>query len=86
MNFKNLQSLWKNDVPPPEPPIRAELFSAERLEQHAASLAAAQSVTSKTKSGRPLAPRLYYNTKVLTTAYHAIVKAVFAHQSITPQT
>jgi hypothetical protein len=28
-------------------PIRAELFSAERLEQHAESLAAAQTITDK---------------------------------------
>ena len=35
-----------------EQPIRAELFGVERLEQHAASLAAAQ----ETKSGR--GPRL----------------------------
>jgi cyclic beta-1,2-glucan synthetase len=56
----------------------------ERLEQHAASLAAAQTVASTAKVGRPLAPRLYDNTKVLTNAYHAIVEAVSAHQSITP--
>jgi hypothetical protein len=31
-----------------EEPIRAELFSLERFEQHAESLAAAQTVTSET--------------------------------------
>ena len=36
----------------PEPPIRAELFSVERLEQHAESLAAAQHIASNPKRGR----------------------------------
>src|SRR5690348_18339863 len=58
-----------------EPPIRSELFSVERLEQHAESLAAAQQVTSKRMRGRLLSPRLYDNTKVLTESYRAIVSA-----------
>jgi len=65
-------------------PIRAELFSVERLEQHAESLAAAQRVSEKAHAARPLAPRLDANTKVLTAAYRAIVNANRAHQSITP--
>ena len=39
----------------PEDAIRAELFSIERLEQHAESLAAAQRVTPRPVAGRPLA-------------------------------
>ena len=69
---------------PPEPPIRAELFGVERLEQHAESLAAAQHIASNPKQGRPLAKRLYDNTKVLTETYRAIVRANSAHQPITP--
>ena len=69
---------------PPEPPIRAELFSIERLEQHAESLAAAQHIASNLKQGRPLAKRLYDNAKVLTETYRAIVLANSAHQPITP--
>jgi cyclic beta-1,2-glucan synthetase len=69
---------------PPEPPIRAELFSIERLEQHAESLATAQRIAPKVKAGRLLAPRLYDNTKVLTETYRAIVRATNAHQPITP--
>jgi cyclic beta-1,2-glucan synthetase len=68
----------------PEPPIRAELFSVERLEQHAESLAAAQPVAPKLERGRSLAPRLYDNTKVLIETYRAIVRATYAHQPITP--
>ena len=35
-----------------EEPIRAELFSAERLEQHGESLAVAQRVTTTPRKGR----------------------------------
>ena len=67
-----------------EPPIRAELFSVERLEQHAESLAAAQQVTLKPGRGRLLSPRLYDNTRVLTESYRALVRATSAHRAITP--
>lgn len=69
---------------PLEEPIRAELFSVERLEQHAESLAAAQRVLEKGGAGRRHAPRLFANTKVLIAAYRAIVTAARAHQPITP--
>ncbi len=67
-----------------EAPIRAELFSIERLEQHAESLAVAQRIDPKLKTGRRLAPRLYDNTRVLTECYRVIVRATAAHQPITP--
>jgi cyclic beta-1,2-glucan synthetase len=41
-------------LPNLEEPIRAELFSLERLEQHAESLAAAQAITNEVRRGRPL--------------------------------
>src|SRR5207302_4687899 len=68
----------------PEPPIRSELFSVERLEQHAESLAVAQRVAPKPRHSRLLTPRLYDNTKVLTESYRAIVRATSAHRAITP--
>ncbi|HVB80123.1 MAG TPA: hypothetical protein VNE82_09315, partial [Candidatus Binataceae bacterium] len=64
----------------PEAPIRAEIFSTERLEQHAESLAAAQQITANPKWGRPLAKRLYDNAKVLTETYRAIARTNSAHQ------
>jgi cyclic beta-1,2-glucan synthetase len=67
-----------------EEPIRAELFSVERLEQHAESLALAQRVTEKRGAARSHTPRLYANTKVLIAAYRAIVGATRAHEPITP--
>jgi len=63
----------------PEAPIRAELFSVERLEQHAESLAAAQQIAPNPKRGRPLAKRLSDNSRILTEAYRAIGQANSAH-------
>jgi len=69
-----------------EQPIRSELFSIERLEQHADSLAKAQHVvTGRRKNrGRPIAPRLHENSKVLRQTYRAIVSAARAGQPISP--
>ena len=64
-------------------PIRAELFSVERLEQHAESLAAAQRVSEKGSGANRHAPRLYANAKLLIVAYREIVNATRAHQPIT---
>ena len=67
-----------------EESIREELFSIERLEQHAASLAAAQPVTAARVTGRSLAVRLRENESVLLEAYRAIANAVGAGRAITP--
>ena len=55
-------------------PIREELFSVERLEEHARSLAIAQAVTSKPTRGHPLAGRLADNGAVLLDAYRRIAR------------
>jgi cyclic beta-1,2-glucan synthetase len=68
----------------PEEPIRSELFSIERLEQHGESLAAAQRVTPRPETGRPLATRLRDNGRVLLAAYRAIGKAIHEERAITP--
>ena len=65
-------------------PIREELFSVERLEEHARSLALAQIVSSTTTKGQPLARRLADNGVVLLEAYRAIVKAINEGRAITP--
>ncbi len=67
-----------------EPPIRAELFSVERLEVHARSLAASQPVAANPRSGRSLGVRLDDNSRVLTAAYRAVAAAVAARQTISP--
>src|SRR5579871_4773140 len=68
----------------PELPIRAELFSVDRLEQHAESLAVAQRITSHPERGHRLAKRLSDNTKVFNHTYRAIVLATAASQPVTP--
>ncbi|APR95193.1 hypothetical protein PATSB16_18510 [Pandoraea thiooxydans] len=72
------------DLGPREPPIRAELFSTERLEQHAASLAAAQVVSARRGNGRALAARAADNERVLLKCYRAISQATLQRRSITP--
>ncbi len=64
--------------------IRAEIFSAERLEQHAASLAAAQTVTTRPVAVRPLTARLRDNHRALLDAHRAIAKSIAAGGAITP--
>lgn len=64
--------------------IREELFSVERLEEHARSLAAAQPVIRKPTRGHPLAGRLAENAKVLLQCHRAIAKATDEGRAITP--
>jgi cyclic beta-1,2-glucan synthetase len=70
---------WAN-----EEAIREELFSVERLEQHAESLAAAQSVSSQPARGRPLAKRVRDNDEALLGAYRVIAAAIKDKRPITP--
>ena len=64
--------------------MRAELFGAERLEQHARSLAAAQAVTaSRTRDSR-LADRLADNAAFLLKANRALAKSADAEHHATP--
>ena len=64
--------------------IRSELFSAERLEQHAASLAVEQRVRPGSMAGRPLAARLRDNSRVLLSAFRAITQAMREGRAISP--
>ena len=79
--FGRLSSMspWNN-----EEPFREELFSVERLEEHARSLAVAQPVTPKPSKGHPLAARLADNGAILLDAYRNIVKAIDEGRAITP--
>jgi len=70
-------------LPEMEEPIRAELFSAERLEQHAESLAAAQTI-SEAEPGRPLLPRIVENGRVLLEYYRQGAQATIDEQAISP--
>ena len=79
LGFSRKASPWDS-----ERPIREELFSRERLEAHAKSLAVAQTVASHATRGLPLAARLADNSVVLLSAYRSIVKAIDDGRAITP--
>src|SRR4029079_3304941 len=70
---------WNN-----EETIREELFSIERLEQHAESLAAAQPVAPRPIARQSLAARLRDNESVLLAADRAIASAVGELRAVTP--
>ena len=72
-------SPWDN-----EELLRAELFSIERLEQHAASLASAQPVTAHPPARPPLSARLSDNESVLLAAYRSIAQVAGEARPITP--
>jgi cyclic beta-1,2-glucan synthetase len=74
-----LDSPWNSDEI-----LRAELFSIERLEQHAASLAAAQRVTKRRITRRTLGVRLRANESVLLAAYRDIAAATGEGRAISP--
>lgn len=65
-------------------PIRAELFSLERLEQHAESLAAAQIISKDAGEGRALLPRVMENGQALLEYYRATSRAIQEEKVITP--
>src|SRR4051812_43492556 len=74
-----LASPWNSDEL-----IREELFSMERLEEHASSLAAAQKGTAKPLTRRSLNARLTENDSILLGAYRAIAAAIAEGYAVTP--
>jgi len=67
-----------------EEPILAELFSVERLEQHAQTLAAAQAVTDAPRRGHAVGPRIAENGRVLVESYRVLARAIKDERAITP--
>jgi cyclic beta-1,2-glucan synthetase len=67
-----------------EEPILAELFSLERLEQHAQTLAAAQTITDAPRRGKAVGPRTAENGRVLLESYRILARAIKDERSITP--
>ncbi|WP_126540202.1 GH36-type glycosyl hydrolase domain-containing protein [Oharaeibacter diazotrophicus] len=65
-------------------PIRAELFGLERLEQHAETLAAAQTVTTRPRRVPPLRVRLVDDAAVLLAAYRANAVETENRRAIVP--
>jgi cyclic beta-1,2-glucan synthetase len=82
---RRVPSFFKRSSPwDDETPIREELFSVERLETHARSLAVAQTVAPINTAGRSLSPRLADNGVILLSAYRSIVAAIEENRAITP--
>ncbi|MDP3984885.1 MAG: glycosyl transferase, partial [Acidimicrobiia bacterium] len=69
---------------PFDEPIRAELFSVERLEQHAHSLADAQELTGRQGRLRLISRRLAENGEVLLSSYRELSKAIREEALLTP--
>ncbi len=67
-----------------EEPIIAELFSADRLEQHAESLAVAQTVATTGEGGPSLIERTEENARSLLEYYRVTARALQREQIITP--
>jgi cyclic beta-1,2-glucan synthetase len=77
----------RRSPPPPwntSAPVREELFGIERLEQHAASLAAAQSVTKHPPKVLSLGARLNENAAVLLAAYRRSAADIEAGLDVVP--
>ena len=69
----------------PDEPIRAELFSPERMEGHAESLAAAQRIVAAgSLAYRPIDARSHDNGRVLLDCYQTVATAAREKRSITP--
>ena len=69
---------------PIDEPIRAELFSVERLEEHAHSLADAHELTRRRGRLRLISRRLSDNGEVLLSAYRELSKAIREEALLTP--
>ncbi len=68
----------------PADPIRAELFSIERLEEHAIHLAKKHRVIRKPTKGRSILPRVKKNRQLLRSCYHNIEQSMRDKDVITP--
>jgi cyclic beta-1,2-glucan synthetase len=67
-----------------EEPIRSELYSIERLEQFAATLALEHKVSTEPQRGRQLLPRLEESGRKLIAAYRSLGRAISNERTISP--
>ncbi len=70
-------------LPESSDPIRGELFSAERLEEHAGVIAG-QRTLAEGESGRPLSPRVRDSGRVLLQCYRTLAAVIREEGAITP--
>ena len=67
-----------------EEPIREELFSVERLEQYAATLAAEHQVSGGPQRGQQLLPRFAENGRRVIDSYRTLAQAALRGQALSP--
>lgn len=65
-------------------PVRAEIFSVERLEQYAAALAEEHKTTSLPRRSLQLLPRLEENSRRLIQLYKSLAEAIRSGRAISP--
>jgi cyclic beta-1,2-glucan synthetase len=83
--FSGLVRRFKRaEDPGAELPIREELYSIERLEQYAASLAAEHEIAAKPQRVSLLLPRLEENGRKLIAAYKSLVESIREEHVISP--
>jgi cyclic beta-1,2-glucan synthetase len=75
---------FKRSLDDGELPIREELFSVERLEQYAATLAAEHKVADKPQRASLLLPRLHENGRKLIAVYHELAETIRSVHVISP--
>ncbi|MFA4901320.1 MAG: glucoamylase family protein [Desulfobaccales bacterium] len=74
---------WGRRYAVDEPPLRSELFSADRMEQHGKTLAVSHQLSPGRPQGR-LLKRLAENKAVLIEVRNLLIEAVKANRRITP--
>ena len=79
LRFRNPPVIWAD-----REPVRGELFGIDRLENHAASLAASQPVSLRPPSVTPLRDRLDDNAAILLKAYRASAAEVEGGRGVVP--
>lgn len=90
MRFSEILEVIKRTLSPHHPfaiieePIRYEIFSAERLEEHAKELASKQRVMAAPGRGRLLASRIKENGRIIRAANQAVAATVREQRAITP--
>jgi cyclic beta-1,2-glucan synthetase len=82
--MKALGRLQRTPVVADEEPLGGEIYSVERLEQYAASLAAEHVVSFEKERGQSLLPQFTKNGRKLDEAYYALAAAIRKGQTISP--
>jgi cyclic beta-1,2-glucan synthetase len=71
-------------LPPLDPPLRGESFSAEHLWQHAQDVAQRQTIARRGAGDRQFIDRFESNARFIATTYQAVIESVREQQTISP--